>query len=117
MRTYRELQVWQKSMLLVNRIYDITKKLPKEETYALSDQMRRAVISIPSNISEGYGRGSNKDYMHFLSIAKGSVNELDTQLRAVIMLNFVSQNDCEEALSLCDECGRMLWSMIQHFHA
>ena len=113
MQTYRELLVWQKSMELVKCAYQISKFLPKEETYALSDQIRRAAISVPSNIAEGYGRGSNKDYAHFLFIAKGSINELDTQIRAAIMLDFVDEEKCQKVLSLCEECGRMLWAMIK----
>ena len=113
MQSHRDLIVWQKGMQLVECAYHITKLLPKEETYALSDQIRRAAISVPSNIAEGYGRGSNKDYAHFLSIAKGSVNELDTQIRAAIMLGFVDEMMCQEALALCEECGKMLWVIIK----
>lgn len=113
MQSYRELIVWQKAMQLVTCAYQITKLLPQEETYALSDQIRRAAISIPSNIAEGYGRGSNKDYAHFLYIAKGSVNELDTQIRAAIMLHFVDEEKCQDVLALCEECSKILWVMIK----
>ena len=114
MRTYRELQVWQKSMLLVNRIYDITKKLPKEETYALSDQMRRAVISIPSNVAEGYGRRSDKDFAYFLTIARGSTFEIETQLQVAIMLGYVNEDQVQESFSLCDECTKILNALIKN---
>ena len=70
MTTYRDLMVWQKSMDLVDEIYALLKFLPKEESYALADQMRRAVVSIPSNIAEGYDRNTTKDYVHFLMIAR-----------------------------------------------
>ena len=113
MQSHRDLIVWQKGMQLVESAYQISKLLPKEETYALSDQIRRAAVSVPSNIAEGYGRGSNKDYAHFLSIAKGSVNELDTQIRVAIMLGFVDEMMCQEALALCEECGKMLWVIIK----
>ena len=78
MQNYKELIVWQKSMDLVAEIYKLVKFLPKEETYALSDQMRRAVVSIPSNIAEGYGRNSTRDYVKFLKTARGSCFELET---------------------------------------
>ena len=77
---YRDLIVWQKSMELVDEIYRLTNLLPKEELYCLSDQMRRAAISIPSNIAEGHGRQTSKEFRQFLSISKGSVCELETQL-------------------------------------
>ena len=77
---YKDLIVWQKSMSLAVKIYQIVKLLPKEELFVLSDQMRRAVVSIPSNISEGHQRNSSKEFKHFLSIAKGSLGELETQL-------------------------------------
>lgn len=78
MRTHKELLVWQKSMLLVEEIYRLVKRLPKEETYALSDQMRRAAVSIPSNIAEGNARNSPKEFQHFLYISLGSAAELET---------------------------------------
>ena len=77
---YKGLIVWQKSMDLVVEIYKITKILPKYETYGLADQMRRAAISIPSNIAEGQGRNSSREFVHFLKISRGSCAELDTQL-------------------------------------
>ena len=77
---YKGLIVWQKSMDLVVEIYKITKILPKYETYGLADQMRRAAISIPSNIAEGQGRNSSRECVHFLKISRGSCAELDTQL-------------------------------------
>ena len=77
MDSYQDLIVWQKSMQLVKEVYTLVKTLPKEEQFALSDQMRRAVVSIPSNIAEGYGRNSTNDYIRFLNIARGSKYELD----------------------------------------
>ena len=75
---YKDLTAWQKSMELVKEVYCLVKKLPKEETYSLSDQMRRAAVSIPSNIAEGNGRKSLTDYARFLDIARGSEYELET---------------------------------------
>ena len=110
-KSYKDLTVWQKSMDLVVEIYRIVKLLPPEERYALSDQMRRAAVSIPSNIAEGNARGSKKDYANFLSIAKGSSAELQTQCQICVRLNFVKEENIQTALSLCDEVGRMLNTM------
>ena len=76
MRTYRDLQVWQKSMNLVTEIYRITKGFPKDETYGITSQMRRCAVSIPSNMAEGYGRNSTNEYIHFLRISMGFLYEL-----------------------------------------
>ncbi len=79
-RSYRDLVVWQKSMDLVEEIYRLTKLLPKEEFFGIANQLRRAAISIPSNIAEGNTRNSQKDYARFLSIARGSEAKIETQL-------------------------------------
>lgn len=78
--SYRDLKVWQKSVNLVTEIYEITRSFSKEEIYTLASQLRRAAISVPSNIAEGWGRNSTKEYVHFLRIARGSLLELETQL-------------------------------------
>ena len=109
--SYRDLLVWQKSMELVGAIYELIGKLPKEERFALTDQMRRSAISIPSNIAEGYERNSTKDYLRFLSIAKGSKAELSTQLDICKMLGYAG--DIESAQALCTEIGKMLNSIIK----
>ena len=109
---YRELIVWQKSMELVKEIYCLVKKLPKEETYSLSDQMRRAATSIPSNIAEGNGRKSQIEYARFLDIARGSQFELETQLHICIMLNFLTENETQKAFELLSEIGKILSSLI-----
>ena len=113
MQDYRDLTVWQKAMDLSVEIYQLSKRLPKEELYALSDQMRRATVSIASNISEGYGRNSVNDYIRFLNIAKGSKNEVETQLLLCVRLGYLKENEVEKALTQCDEIGRMLYSLIQ----
>ena len=78
-RTYRDLIVWQKSMALVTDVYRVTRVFPKNEQYGLTSQLRRCAVSIPSNIAEGYGRRASNDYLRFLSIANGSLFELQTQ--------------------------------------
>ena len=113
MVSYKDLIVWQKGMELVEEIYTLVKKLPKEETYALSDQMRRAAISIPSNIAEGKARNTIKEYVNFLSIARGSASELNTQVLICIRLHYFSEEEADKALTLCEETGRMLHSMIE----
>ena len=113
MTSYKDLIVWQKSMDLVEEVYQLVKFLPKEETYALSDQMRRAVVSIPSNIAEGKTRNSVKEYIQFLSIARGSVSELNTQLLICNRLNFISEEQINKAINLCEEIGSMLYGLIR----
>ena len=112
MQNYKELNVWIKGMDLAEEIYRITKKLPKEETYSLTDQMRRAAVSIPSNISEGNGRGYSKEYAYFLSIARGSVFELNTQLWLCVRRTYRHESDIEKSVGLCDDISKMLYSMI-----
>lgn len=111
-KDYKDLIVWQKSMDLLVEVYRLVKKLPKEETYALSDQMRRAAISIPSNIAEGKNRSSEKDYLRFLFIARGSRAEVETQLLACLRLNYLNESEIDSALNLCSEIGRMLNALI-----
>ena len=107
-----DLIVWQKAMDLTEEIYRPVKFLPRAETYALSDQMRRAVISIPSNIAEGQGRNSNKEFANFLSIARGSLAELKTQLQICLRLKYLSESESEYALNLCIEIHKMLNTFI-----
>ena len=111
-KNYKDLIVWQKSMDLVIEIYKLVKKLPKEETYSLSDQMRRAVVSIPSNIAEGYTRKSTNEYLNFLSIANGSRTELETQLLICERINYLSEADTEKAFVLIDEIGAIIYHIM-----
>lgn len=112
MTSYKDLIVWQKSRILVRKIYLLTQKLPREEIFGITNQIRRAVISIPSNIAEGYDRGSNKEFVRFLKIAKGSAAEVETQLILCIDLGYFSLDDIQEILSLHDEIIRMLGTLI-----
>ena len=89
-KRYEELVVWQKAMLLAKRVYCVQKKLPKEEIYGLGDQIRRAAVSIPSNIAEGFGRDTDKEFKHFLSIARGSLFETKTQRKRSSFLESIS---------------------------
>ena len=110
--TYKDLILWQKAMELVKLTYLLIRKLPKEETYALSDQMRRAAISIPSNIAEGNGRKSKTEYIRFLDISRGSLFELETQLNIGVMLEFFNDNDVKEIFDLITEVNKMINSLI-----
>jgi four helix bundle protein len=110
--SYQSLFVWQKSMDLTVLVYDLIKRLPKEEQYALSDQMRRAVVSIPSNIAEGRDRNTNKEFLQFLTIARGSKAELETQLLICVRVGYLHQNDISMAMNLLTEIGKMLTALV-----
>jgi len=110
--SYHELIVWQKAMELAVIIYNLTKKLPKEELYSLSDQMRRAAISISSNIAEGQDRDTNKEFVRFLTFSRGSKAELETQLLICVKVGFLKETEISEAMDLLKEIGKMLTSLI-----
>ena len=111
-KSYQDLVVWKRSVELVVEAYQLVKHLTREETYALSNQIRRAAVSIPSNIAEGNGRTSIKDYSRFLSMARGSKYELDTQLFICVKLNYLTQEQISNAMRLSEEVGRMLNVLI-----
>ncbi len=95
-------------MDLVEAVYKLTGQFPKEELYGLISQLRRAAVSIPSNIAEGEGRGTPNDFVRFLSIAYGSLREAETQLLIAIRLKYVDESAAANAQNLCDETGRLL---------
>ena len=108
--SYRDLIVWQKSMLLVKEIYLQTKNFPKEELYGLTSQIRRCAISVPSNIAEGKGRNTDKEFIRFLQISLGSVYEFQTQLELSSQLNYI--NDIDNLLNLSIEIEKMINTLI-----
>lgn len=112
-KTYKDLIVWNKSIELVRLLYEITKAFPKEELYGLTSQMRRSAVSIPSNIAEGAGRSTRKDYGQFLYIAYGSAFELETQLIIAKELGYLGAAEFEELSTLLCEISKMLRSLIQ----
>lgn len=114
MKTHKDLEVWKKSISLVTEIYSITKSFPKEEIYGLTNQMRRAAVSVPSNISEGAARQTNKEFIQFLYIALGSNTELETQLLIAYKLNYMSKNDYEICYQSVDKIGKMLSGLISY---
>ena len=105
-KRYEELIAWQKAMLPAKDVYRIQKYLPKEEVYALGDQIRRATVSIPSNIAEGFGRESDKDFRYFLSIARGSLYEVKTQLQLAESLGYLQIDD--ELNALFEEVAKLI---------
>lgn len=111
--SYQELKVWQKSMDLVEEVYLLIKLLPKSEDYALCDQLRRAAVSVPSNIAEGQQRRSPKEFLSFLSIARGSLAELETQLIICVRLNYITNKQVEKTMDLCHEVGLMLIALMK----
>lgn len=112
-RSYTDLIVWQKAVALSLDIYGITKHFPRDERFSLVDQMRRAAISIPSNIAEGRSRGSVRDFAHFLRIALGSAAELETQLIIARELKYSGEADYSRASFLLSEVRRMLHAIIK----
>ncbi len=109
-QSFKDLIVWQKSYELVLEIYKMTTVFPRTEIYGLSQQMRRAAVSVPSNIAEGYGRKHKAEYNQFLSIAYGSLLELETQFLLATDLKYASENRIVEGL--LKEVGRMLYRML-----
>src|SRR3990172_7143085 len=110
--SHRDLLVWQKSMDLVVAIYRITQKLPSHEQFGLISQLRRAAVSIPSNIVEGYGRQSSGSYRQFLSVSRGSLLEVETQIEICVRLGYLTEEDTSGVLAGITELGKMLTSLI-----
>ena len=115
--TFKDLTVWQKAMDLCDEVYVLSKLLPKEETYALAQQMRRAAVSVPSNIAEGYKRNTNKDFIQFLSVSSGSNAEVETQIYIAVRQNLISEEQAKRALSICTEVSKMLNALINKLKA
>ena len=110
--SYKDLTVWQKSYKLTLNVYKLTKKFPKEELYALTSQIRRCVVSIPSNIAEGFTRYKKLEYIQFLRISFGSGAELETQLSIAKDLGYISETEFKEVNDLLQEVMKMLNSLI-----
>ena len=113
LKNYRDLKVWQKSYQVCLKIYTITKDFPKEETYGLTSQLRRAAVSIPSNIAEGYGRKTTPDYIRYLYIAYGSNCELETQILLSGDLEYIKSEKLKEIQEAMGEVERMLKALIK----
>ena len=110
---YRDLQVWQKSMDLVVEVYELAKRFPSEESFGLTSQIRRAAVSVPANIAEGHGRLHRKDFLRHLSIARGSLVEVETHLQIAIRLGYLERVQCKQVWGLSQETGRLLSGLIR----
>jgi four helix bundle protein len=110
---YRDLLVWQKSMDLVVASYELAKRLPHHENFGLISQIQRAAVSIPANIAEGHGRKHTGDYVHHLSMARGSLLELETHIFITVRLAYLQPGETQAILGMTDEVGRMISGLIQ----
>lgn len=113
--TYRDLKVWQSAVQLTLDIYRVTQKFPSHELYGLASQIRRAAVSVASNIAEGKGRSSDKELLQFLSHARGSSYEVQTQLEIAASLGYIARLDVEDLVEQADAVGRMLNGLIGKF--
>ncbi|WP_147676165.1 four helix bundle protein [Algibacter pacificus] len=112
---YTDLDVWKNSRELVQLVYQLTKCFPKEELYGLTNQIRRCAVSVPSNIAEGCGRQSNKETIHFLYIAKGSLQEVETQLYLSFDLEYISEDDLKDILDKVILNKKLLNGFINYY--
>ena len=115
MKSYKELEVWQVSRQFVVEVYRLLTKFPAEEKFALCDQIRRAVISVPSNIAEGFGRDTHKDFAHFLVQARGSLCEVETQLILAVDLGYIAESEIPAATIA--SISKMLSALMRHLRA
>ncbi len=110
--SYRDLEVWKKAIILVTEIYAISKDFPKEEMYSLTNQIRKAAVSIPSNIAEGWGRNKTKEYIQFLRIARGSLLEVETQLIIARNLGYTDSQTMKKISQKTETVNKMLNALI-----
>ena len=112
METHKDLRIWQQSIEMVTSIYLMTKAFPKDELFGLVSQMRRAAVSVPSNIAEGYARGTDREKLHFLRISSGSLSEVETQLILSLNLGYVSQETYDELSERVTSVWKQLNALI-----
>jgi len=117
MHNYKELFVWKRAIKLCSLIYKLTADFPNEERFGLISQMRRASVSVPSNIAEGGGRRTDKEFVHFLGIAHGSICELETQLYVSVELEFTDFDKIDFVTNEITEIQKMLYALILKFDA
>ncbi len=110
-KSFRDLQVWQLGMELAADCYRVTRQFPKYELFGLTIQMRRAAMSIPCNIAEGHCRSHRKEYLHFVSIAKGSLGEFETQVSLAVTLGYLDSAEAERLIARSQQLGKMLTSL------
>ena len=112
-KSYQDLIVWQKSVLLVTDIYALTKTFPQDERFGITSQLNRAAVSVPTNIAEGWGRETSKNYLQFLRISRGSVMEVQTLLIISKNLNYISEEKFEVLRNKTEEVGKILQGLIK----
>ena len=117
MKSYEELDVWQEAMDLVELVYQASSSFPQDERFGLTSQVRRAAVSIPSNIAEGHARTSTRDFLHFLAISMGSVAEVKTQLLIAKRMQFLRPEASDLACQQTDRVGRMLRGLMKSLDA
>ena len=110
-RQHRKLDVWKKSMTFIKDIYQVTETFPKHEMYGLVSQMRRAAVSIPSNVAEGAARKGKKEFKQSLNIAQGSISELDTQIELALMLHYISTENYDRLMENLNSISKMLFGL------
>lgn len=108
MRGHRDLVAWQKAMELAKQVYVLTNSFPKHEVYGLSSQLRRAAVSIPSNLAEGAGRNSQREFGYFISTARGSLAEVETQIELAVFLHYIPEETAKGLLARVSDLGRLL---------
>jgi four helix bundle protein len=113
-RPHYRLDAWREAMAMVTLVYEVSRDFPREEMYGLAAQMRRAAVSVPSNIAEGAARMGGREFLHFLSIARGSLSELETQLLIAVRLGYAAEN--KAALTKIDTVSRLITGLIHHVH-
>ena len=116
-KDYRDLIVWQKAMDLVEQIYRLTRLFPPEEKYGLTVQVRKAAVSVPSNIAEGQGRRTTKEFLQFLSIASGSLKEVQTHVMIAQRLGYLSEEQTFQAMDLAEQVGRLQSGLVASLEA
>jgi four helix bundle protein len=116
-RTYRDLQAWIQAQGLTVRIYSVTTKFPKEEVYGLTAQMRRAAVSVPSNIAEGCGRGTSPATIAFLFISRGSLYEIETQCLIASTLGYLPKEELQDILKHIESCKKLINGLIRYFES
>ncbi len=110
---YRDLIAWQKAMELVTDIYRVTRTFPKEETYGLTSQLRRAAVSVPSNLAEGHGRNSTKEFHQFIGQSRGSLLEVETQIEIAINLGYLSKEAGQALMGKANEVGKITNGLLE----
>lgn len=115
-KSYRDLQVWQDAMALIEAVYVLTKDFPSDERFGLTTQLRRASVSVASNIAEGHARSSTRDFLRFIAISAGSLAEVETQLEIAMRLGFAEATRVNALLLTCDRLGKMLRGLSKSLH-